>query len=676
MSDISQIKLPDNTTYNINAKTVNGYTVGKDVPSSAVFTDQYVAQVSSATEDNDYRVLLSGTASDNTQTETVRKSAGLKFNPKYDAITIGYDRASGSAYGSCSFTQGSNIVASGQYSHGEGWWTIANHRSQHVFGEYNIADTNAASATARGDYVEIVGNGIGDNIRSNARTLDWDGTETLAGSLLLAGTTSDIYLTGTDNYWYGTTTSLKTAVSSLEQDLSDLTPLEKTASGAIASFDDGSDLPMPKLEVTIEPQQEGSGDPSPTNVRPISGWDEVNVTVCGKNFFGAKLTDFQNGTAYGLTKYIALRLPYNTYTISTNAPTGNVWVGKETPSGISDFSRIYDGTSKTVTSDILYIGLASADLETAYSYNTMIEVGSQPTTYEPYTGTTYTIDLDGTRYGGTLDVVSGELVVTDGYIASYNGETLPSTWISDRDVYAEGSTPTTGAEVCYKLATPLTIQLTPTQVKSLLGVNNIWADTGDVDIIYFRNAKSTQAIRDVIDTTTAKDIAFTKYKGLPTNVQEAINKTYDNVVALNGNIADYYLERQSYSVDDYVRYEDPYYGGYNLYRCIERSDGGSFDYNKWFRTNIGDELSQIRQSLSDLIQYVLIQGTTSSSGALALPSEVVSGAILDMYYEGSGVNGFINRRDKNYLTCYDNNLNIKASTAVKIHCYYTPISQS
>jgi len=88
------------------------------------------------------------------------------------------------------------------------------------------------------------------------------------------------------------------------------------------------------------------------------------------------------------------------------------------------------------------------------------------------------------------------------------------------------------------------------------------------------------------------------------------------------------------------------------------------------------DVSEIKQSLSNLIQYVLIQGTTSSSGALALPSEVVSGAILDMYYEGSGVNGFINRRDKNYLTCYDNNLNIKANTPVKIHCYYTPISQS
>ncbi len=180
MADISQIKLPNNTTYNINAKTVNGHTVEKDVPSSAVFTDQYVTQVSSATEDGDYRVLLSGTVSDNTQTESVRKSAGLRFNPKYDAITIGYDRASGSAYGVCSLTQGSNIIASGQYSHGEGWWTIANHRSQHVFGEYNIADDSGAIVSNRGNYVEIVGNGT-ENARSNARTLDWNGNEVISG---------------------------------------------------------------------------------------------------------------------------------------------------------------------------------------------------------------------------------------------------------------------------------------------------------------------------------------------------------------------------------------------------------------------------------------------------------------------------------------------------------------
>lgn len=53
---------------------------------------------------------------------------------------------------------------------------------------------------------------------------------------------------------------------------------EKTVSGAIASFDDGADnKPLRALSVGIEPVQAGTGDPSPENVRPISGWSEANI---------------------------------------------------------------------------------------------------------------------------------------------------------------------------------------------------------------------------------------------------------------------------------------------------------------------------------------------------------------------------------------------------------------
>lgn len=92
----------------------------------------------------------------------------------------------------------------------------------------------------------------------------------------------------------------------------------------------------------------------------------------------------------------------------------------------------------------------------------------------------YTIDLDDTRYSGTLDVTTGELTVTYGEIASYNGETLPGVWVSSLDVYAEGTTPTTGAQVVYELAEPLTVQLDPTTVTALTGHNTIWCNTGDI----------------------------------------------------------------------------------------------------------------------------------------------------------------------------------------------------
>lgn len=93
----------------------------------------------------------------------------------------------GSATQDYAIATGQQTVASGVASQADGVNTVANHKSQRAFGEYNVADTNAATASERGDYIEIVGNGTADNQRSNARTLDWAGNETIAGSLTIGG---------------------------------------------------------------------------------------------------------------------------------------------------------------------------------------------------------------------------------------------------------------------------------------------------------------------------------------------------------------------------------------------------------------------------------------------------------------------------------------------------------
>ena len=77
---------------------------------------------------------------------------------------------------------GNKSEASGNNSFASGEQTIANHRSQVAFGEYNIQDPNT-TYSGRGTYVEIVGNGTSSSARSNARTLDWNGNEVLAGKL-------------------------------------------------------------------------------------------------------------------------------------------------------------------------------------------------------------------------------------------------------------------------------------------------------------------------------------------------------------------------------------------------------------------------------------------------------------------------------------------------------------
>ena len=50
-------------------------------------------------------------------------------------------------------------------------------------------------------------------------------------------------------------------------------------------------------------------------------------------------------------------------------------------------------------------------------------------------------------------------------------------------------TAVTGIPLIYELATPVTYQLTPTEIKTLLGQNNIFADTGDASVQYRADTK-------------------------------------------------------------------------------------------------------------------------------------------------------------------------------------------
>ena len=87
------------------------------------------------------------------------------------------------ASGSASHAEGYVTKAIGSLSHAEGRGTIAKGNNQHASGQYNIADDNNT-------YAEIVGNGTNNNARSNARTLDWQGNEVIAGDLTYNGNKS------------------------------------------------------------------------------------------------------------------------------------------------------------------------------------------------------------------------------------------------------------------------------------------------------------------------------------------------------------------------------------------------------------------------------------------------------------------------------------------------------
>lgn len=86
-------------------------------------------------------------------------------------------------------SEGKETSAVGDYSHAEGLGTVAKYRSQHTEGEFNIVDASPGTGKdAKGNYINIVGNGTSNNNLSNAHTLDWSGNAWFAGDVYVGST--------------------------------------------------------------------------------------------------------------------------------------------------------------------------------------------------------------------------------------------------------------------------------------------------------------------------------------------------------------------------------------------------------------------------------------------------------------------------------------------------------
>lgn len=182
-------------------------------------------------------------------------------------------------------------------------------------------------------------------------------------------------------------------------------------------------------KVSWEPTQEGSGTPSPENIRPIKGRDSVRVERCGENLLphifdripdtvtkdGLTIVKTPKGTIHVsgektetnwtdlfrivLAESERVEMPAGTYSlgsgVSLTTDKGNLHVSPFT----TDTPRIITG--------------AYAAVNTAGTYNkdyipALVAGSEKPTKVEPYTGQTSTLTLPRTIYGGTVDAVSGE----------------------------------------------------------------------------------------------------------------------------------------------------------------------------------------------------------------------------------------------------------------------------
>jgi len=327
----------------------------------------------------------------------------------------------------------------------------------------------------------------------------------------------------------------------------------------IATFSDGANLPLASLKVGIEPIQEGSGDPSPTNIRPISGWDEVDVSVNGANVWDEEWENgywnvntghsVENNNYIRCKNYIPIT-PNNTYKLANSATSTvkNEVLFFDKDKNIVSYVDCMGGANFTTPSNCYFIKFyMNINYGSIYNNDISINYPSTDTSYHAYNGHTYTIPFTDSQgnpievFGGELDVVNGVLTVdrvlntidqnstiqfrstgraltfiTDAYNTVTMGgvnlicDKLKSAYYSNYDsaqngeiATVSGSTAQTGISfkisdsitsldelkawltsnpltIVTNLATPLTIQLTPTAVKSLLGSNNVWGDCGQI----------------------------------------------------------------------------------------------------------------------------------------------------------------------------------------------------
>jgi hypothetical protein len=375
-----------------------------------------------------------------------------------------------------------------------------------------------------------------------------------------------------DNYYNKTETDALLALKADKSEFYNVYPTEQE-SGAIAHFTDGADnIPVKSLFSQIVAVQSGSGTPSPSNPRAISGFDNGVITRCGKNLFSYDLP-IRNGywtdnafvgTNAIVPKENAVTWQYirvyveglSSVTLSgfdNQDGTNCAWLSSENVNDvISRFNSLSKNGTKTVPSGAKYLCLTIyniKDKQTTYS-NAQLEIGDTASEFEQYNGNTYTFTFGQTVYGAKLNVTTGELNITEEHkifngnenwvktSTGYNFYYLPlttatfpysktnrsknicdkyafkgftsgnySSFLADKEYllydYPDSSTireiafrnddittledwkaalANSAIEIVFVLATPITVQLTPTEVKTLLGENNFYSNTGDVDV--------------------------------------------------------------------------------------------------------------------------------------------------------------------------------------------------
>lgn len=236
--------------------------------------------------------------------------------------------------------------------------------------------------------------------------------------------------------------SLRPTVEDMRYELTHIFGATDVASGSVASFSDGAGGVFAKsVKVNITPSQSGSGDPSLSNPRPISGYTQAVVTNTGSGKTFSATVDFPT-TIYGGTLNVTTGVltidramaDLGTLTYIFSSSGGNRFY----TSGLANNIKKVEGSLNLLSS--AYRAVSS--ISTLYANNGCMWLSS----------------------GGNISFSAG-------------GETNPTAF----------KTAMSGVQLCYELATPVTYQLTPKQLYQFALDNNISANCGSVEVTYRLN---------------------------------------------------------------------------------------------------------------------------------------------------------------------------------------------
>ena len=226
----------------------------------------------------------------------------------------------------------------------------------------------------------------------------------------------------------------------------------------IVSVTDAAAYPAEGLEFAIEPVQEGSGDPSPTNIRPISGWTGVNGKHSG--------TDTTQYTEIPITFPAAAGTVYGG---KVDVVNGKLTVNYASVDlGTMNWNR--DTTTRPADRATIHAFYATLNDCKTVDLNAIPKMMSSSFTVDSV------IKVDYGGYGNIKDNICGGADNNHRvwiYGSIYND-------LSPSDFKAAMQ----GVQLVYELAKPIEYDITPQEVQMLLGDNNVWCDTGDTTLEY------------------------------------------------------------------------------------------------------------------------------------------------------------------------------------------------